>query len=31
MGFDRIVIHQTGPEQGKLLRFAQEELLPALR
>ena len=30
-GFDRIVIHQAGPEQGKSLRFAKDELLPALR
>ena len=31
MGFDRIVIHQAGPEQEKFFRFAREELLPALR
>lgn len=31
LGFDRIVIHQAGPEQEKFLKFAQDELLPALR
>jgi len=31
MGFDRIVIHQAGPEQEKFLSFARDELLPALR
>ena len=31
LGFDRIVIHQAGPEQDAFLRFAKEELLPALR
>lgn len=31
LGFDRIVIHQVGPEQEKFLRFAQDELLSALR
>jgi coenzyme F420-dependent glucose-6-phosphate dehydrogenase len=30
-GFDRIVIHQAGPEQEKFLRFAKDDLLPALR
>jgi coenzyme F420-dependent glucose-6-phosphate dehydrogenase len=31
VGFDTIVLHQIGPEQGPLLKFAGEELLPALR
>ncbi|MEN6342303.1 MAG: TIGR03557 family F420-dependent LLM class oxidoreductase [Methanospirillum sp.] len=31
LGFDRIVIHQAGPEQETFLRFAKDELLPALR
>ena len=31
LGFDRIVIHQAGPEQEKFFRFAKDELLPALR
>ena len=31
LGFDRVVIHQAGPEQDAFLRFAKEELLPALR
>jgi len=31
LGFDRIAIHQIGPEQEPFLRFAKDELLPALR
>jgi G6PDH family F420-dependent oxidoreductase len=31
MGFDRVVIHQAGPEQEKFLDFARDELLPAIR
>lgn len=30
-GFDRVVIHNVGDEQGGFLRWAGEELLPALR
>jgi G6PDH family F420-dependent oxidoreductase len=31
LGFDRISIHQAGPDQDTFFRFAREELLPALR
>ena len=31
LGFDRISLHQVGPEQDEFLRFARDELLPALR
>lgn len=31
LGFDRIVIHQAGPEQETFLRFARDKLLPAIR
>lgn len=31
MDFDRIAIHQAGPEQEEFLSFAKEELLPSLR
>lgn len=31
LGFDRISLHQVGTEQEAFLRFAKDELLPALR
>ncbi|MEN6342508.1 MAG: TIGR03557 family F420-dependent LLM class oxidoreductase [Methanospirillum sp.] len=31
LGFDRIAIHQVGPEQENFLGFAKDELLPAFR
>jgi hypothetical protein len=30
-GFDRVWFHQVGPDQDAFLRFAEQELLPALR